>query len=367
MKRILLVAEDQLVATYHRAKLESMGITVDTVRSTETARRAARDRNPDLTLVDPIMSGFSPIEAVEVLRAALGEREIWVVSHLPHPVATAIEKAGANRVSGRGNSLDGDLFGHVAVSLGMPPADGINPEGDQEMWVRSVCEAAPETINSLRMALHEFVKDPRNGVGLYELFCKAHQLSVRVQMLGLKPMGCLTSSVEALIYDLYAMPEQINPSIVRTVSQAIDFMAVLFEEKHFQRLQDPAAADVFVVDDEPPARQMISAAMKLVNVKITCADEAEMALSVLGDNQFDLIFLDVNMPLLSGFELCTSIRQLEDHRKTPIVFLTGMNTFQNRAQGSLSGGNDFIGKPFNLLELGVKALMWIFKGQLASG
>jgi len=42
-----------------------------------------------------------------------------------------------------------------------------------------------------------------------------------------------------------------------------------------------------------------------------------------------------------------------------------MNTFQNRAQGSLSGGNDFIGKPFNLLELAVKALMWIFKGQLA--
>ncbi len=149
------------------------------------------------------------------------------------------------------------------------------------------------------------------------------------------------------------------------VSQAIDFLAVLFEEKNLTRLQDPASADVFVVDDEPPARQMISAAMKLVGLKITCADDAEMALSVLGDNQFDLIFLDVNMPHGSGFELCTQIRQLEDHRKTPIVFLTGMNTFQNRAQGSLSGGNDFIGKPFNLLELGVKALMWIFKGQLA--
>ena len=64
-----------------------------------------------------------------------------------------------------------------------------------------------------------------------------------------------------------------------------------------------------MVDDEPAARQMISAAMKLAQLKITCADDPEMALSVLGDNQFDLIFLDVNMPHCSGFDLCTKIRQ----------------------------------------------------------
>jgi len=48
----------------------------------------------------------------------------------------------------------------------------------------------------------------------------------------------------------------------------------------------------------------------------------------------------------------------------PIVFLTGMTNFQNRAQSSLSGGNDFIGKPFHPLELGLKALLWINKGHL---
>jgi hypothetical protein len=41
-----------------------------------------------------------------------------------------------------------------------------------------------------------------------------------------------------------------------------------------------------------------------------------------------------------------------------------MTTFQNRAQSSLSGGNDFIGKPFHILELGVKALIWLFRGRL---
>ena len=68
---------------------------------------------------------------------------------------------------------------------------------------------------------------------------------------------------------------------------------------------------------------------------------------------------------MSGFDLCTRARANPAHEKTPVVFITGMTTFQNRVQSSLSGGNDFIGKPFNIPELGLKALIWVFKGQLA--
>jgi DNA-binding response OmpR family regulator len=366
MKRVLLVAEDQLVSNYHRVRLEAMGVTVDAARTVDAAKRYAKERNPDITLIDPIMMGSSPIEVVESLRGILGQGALWVISRLPGAVARAMNKAGANRVPGFGTGGEGDLFVSVAEGLGMPAFDPVAASAEYVTWVHSVAEAAPETINALRVTLHDFIKDPRNGVGLYEIFRLIHQLSHRVTMLNLVALGRLTASLENLLYDLYAMPEQINPSVVRTVSQAVDFLVVLFEEETLQQLKDPASADVFVVDDEPAARQMISAAMKLVQLKITCADDPEMALSVLGDNQFDLIFLDINMPQGSGFDLCTQVRQLEDHRRTPIVFLTGMNTFQNRAQGSLSGGNDFIGKPFNLLELGVKALMWIFKGQLAA-
>ena len=70
------------------------------------------------------------------------------------------------------------------------------------------------------------------------------------------------------------------------------------------------------------------------------------------------------MPEMNGFDLCAKIRALPLHEKTPIVFITGMATFQNRVQSNLSGGNDFIGKPFNIAELAVKALIWVFKGHL---
>src|SRR5581483_8663742 len=76
------------------------------------------------------------------------------------------------------------------------------------------------------------------------------------------------------------------------------------------------------------ARKLIGVAMEMVNLKITCAGEAEMALTVLEDNPFDLIFLDVNLPQTSGLDIATKVRQLEDHKKTPIIFLTGMTDFK---------------------------------------
>src|ERR1700678_3624909 len=182
IKRILLVAEDQLVSNYHRLRFEAMGIAVDTARSTDTARRQARDRNPDLTLIDPVMSGFSPIQAVEVLREALGEKPLWIISRLPNPVVKAMEKAGADRVQGMGTGPEANLFTLAADALGLSALDSAGADGEHEAWVHSISAAAPESINNLRMAVHDFVKDPRNSVGLYEIFRQTHQISHRVWM-----------------------------------------------------------------------------------------------------------------------------------------------------------------------------------------
>ena len=89
-----------------------------------------------------------------------------------------------------------------------------------------------------------------------------------------------------------------------------------------------------------------------------------MALAELSANKYDLIFLDVALPHMDGFELCQHIRGLQSHGRTPIVFLTGLTTMENRVQSSLSGGNDFVGKPFNLHELGVKAISLVLRSSL---
>jgi two-component system copper resistance phosphate regulon response regulator CusR len=58
------------------------------------------------------------------------------------------------------------------------------------------------------------------------------------------------------------------------------------------------------------------------------------------------------------------MRALPQHKKTPVIFVTSLSDFDNRASSMMSGGNDFIGKPFLFIELTVKALIHVLRGKL---
>ena len=73
------------------------------------------------------------------------------------------------------------------------------------------------------------------------------------------------------------------------------------------------------------------------------------------------------MPGMNGFELCTKLRSMPAHKKTPVVFVTGLTDFESRANSTMSGGNDFIAKPFLFIELAVKALLYILRGRFGPG
>ena len=69
------------------------------------------------------------------------------------------------------------------------------------------------------------------------------------------------------------------------------------------------------------------------------------------------------MPGMTGFELCTKLRTLPLHKKTPVIFVTALTGFESRASSTMSGGNDFIAKPFLFIELAVKALLYILRAR----
>jgi DNA-binding response OmpR family regulator len=67
---------------------------------------------------------------------------------------------------------------------------------------------------------------------------------------------------------------------------------------------------------------------------------------------------------MNGFELCSKLRMQPTYAKTPIVFVTGLNDLESRASSTMSGGNDFIAKPFLFIELTVKALVHVLRSRL---
>jgi CheY-like chemotaxis protein len=115
------------------------------------------------------------------------------------------------------------------------------------------------------------------------------------------------------------------------------------------------------VDDEIISRETICSALGRASLHAKSLDDPLAAQRLLQGEHFDLIFLDVEMPGQTGLELCVKIRGMEPNRTTPIVFVTSHSDFGSRAQSTLSGGNDFIAKPFLLVELAMKTLTWLFK------
>lgn len=166
----------------------------------------------------------------------------------------------------------------------------------------------------------------------------------------------LASVMEAYVAELQADPRTVTVSSLRTFAQGVDLIAHMLEQ-HTPALDETNSAPLaLVVDDEPLSRRLANHGLKMAGLTHVSLDASTEAHDLLQRQRFDLVVMDINMPELDGFELCRKMRLMPFHATTPVVFVTGQNDLRARAQASLSGGTDFISKPFHCGELAVKAL-----------
>ena len=105
---------------------------------------------------------------------------------------------------------------------------------------------------------------------------------------------------------------------------------------------------VLVVDDEKLIVKGIRFSLEQDGMEVTCAYDGEEALTFAREQQFDIILLDIMLPKLSGFEVCQQIR---DFSNVPIIMLTAKGDDMDKILGLEYGADDYITKPFNILEV----------------
>ena len=105
---------------------------------------------------------------------------------------------------------------------------------------------------------------------------------------------------------------------------------------------------VLVVDDEKLIVKGIKFSLEQDEMEVTTAYDGEEALELAKNNSFDIILLDVMLPGLSGFEVCQAIREFSD---VPIIMLTAKGEDMDKILGLEYGADDYITKPFNILEV----------------
>ena len=111
---------------------------------------------------------------------------------------------------------------------------------------------------------------------------------------------------------------------------------------------------VLVVDDNPSSRLTAVALLSVEGYDVLEADSGPSALDSVVATNPDLILLDVMMPGMDGFEVCRRLKQDEQTRLTPVVFVTALDDRRARLKGIEAGGDDFLTKPFDQLELSAR-------------
>jgi DNA-binding response OmpR family regulator len=393
MKKIVIIEDDQIVASIYRNKLAAEGFQVEIASDGESGLELIKKLHPDIVLLDLMLPKIPGLELLKKIRSEPDFRQMPIIvfssTYLTNVVQDAW-KAGATKCLSKASCTPKQIIEVVRGALGLPPSPDTGdtlilaapnakstfakkdptPRGLDTLFLNEIqktfVESLPGTLGSFRALLQCIIRTEDEAARLSyicDLCRRVHALTGNAGLAGAAQVAQLSDALEVLLRELYEKPDNINASTLRTVAAGVDLLGVLFERAGLPARTYPPA-NILVVDDDPISLRAVTFALEKAKLKSVGMQDPLAALGLLENRKFDLVFLDVDMPHMNGFELCSNLRTGLINKKTPVVFVTNLNDFENRANSTMSGGNDFIGKPFMFIELAVKALAHVLRGQL---
>ena len=111
---------------------------------------------------------------------------------------------------------------------------------------------------------------------------------------------------------------------------------------------------ILVIDDDVVIRKLLRHHLDKNNYQVIEAAGPEEGMEHLADNSIDLVLCDVTMEGMDGFTFCRKVRENENYRAIPFVFVTAKNTMEDKSMALEAGGDDIITKPFDVNDLLIK-------------
>jgi len=100
-----------------------------------------------------------------------------------------------------------------------------------------------------------------------------------------------------------------------------------------------------VIDDSASIRKQLELELRDAGITADFAESGEQALEKIKETQFDLVFLDIIMPGIDGYETCKAMRATTEYKKTPIIMLSGKTSPLDEVQGVIAGATTYLTKP----------------------
>jgi two-component system, OmpR family, copper resistance phosphate regulon response regulator CusR len=114
-------------------------------------------------------------------------------------------------------------------------------------------------------------------------------------------------------------------------------------------MSNPSAKRILIIEDEQKMAQLIRKALTEEGYVTDVANDGYVGKRMAVENEYDAIILDINIPLMNGYEVCREIRKVKSD--IPVLMLTAFGALENKLSGFEVGADDYITKPFELKEL----------------
>jgi twitching motility two-component system response regulator PilG len=147
-----------------------------------------------------------------------------------------------------------------------------------------------------------------------------------------------------------------RPFVATRVLGVLDQIATEISTRSAERAisEEPAAiatkevlpvSTVLVVDDSSTIRKQLELELKLFDVQVDTAESSEQVFDLMNRKIYDMIFLDVVLPGIDGYQICKIIKKDKDKKKIPVVMLTSKSSPFDRIKGALAGCDTYLTKP----------------------
>jgi len=103
---------------------------------------------------------------------------------------------------------------------------------------------------------------------------------------------------------------------------------------------------VMVIDDSNTIRKSVEIFLRPFGCEVILAEDGFDAMSKIVENQPDIIFVDITMPRLDGYQACKLIKNNPIYQSTPVIMLSSKDGLFDKARGRMAGSNDYLTKPF---------------------
>lgn len=362
MKRILMVEDDRLLSDVYGERLRAAGFAVDVAADGTAGLEAISHDKPDLVLLDLMLPHTSGVDVLRAIRSRFDPRDLPVLVLTNAFIGGMVQEAwaaGASQVI-----IKATMTPKLAVQLVRNALDVSPRPATATRDEDAGTQDAPAALRALWEPLKMLVTHPKDVNQIHEMSTKIRALTSHGEKAGLLRVADMSRAIEMLLRDLLAKPRHVAPSVLLTLAQAFDALKFLFEHAGTPAGQRSEDGRVIVVDDDEFTCEAVKRALKNVHLHVTAVHTGSAALQRLTGTHFDAVLLDIELPDADGFALCSQLRARPHYQRTPILFLTGHASFEQRTESVLRGGDDFIPKPFLFSELAVKVLSFVVRGPL---